>query len=315
MITLNDGFLNTAPFKAAGWRTNHALSKRSHSPPIPTAIRSEYFQAPRARFALEEEVEDGGLLTGDADTMAPSIATKRRRRREHEEDDSSDLSDDSEEEQDNRAGQQIKFAKLPVRTRAGSSPLQSSNLRQMTTASPPRAGAGTRRGSQSALDTVKERVRRDTVTSSEVSSENEFDNSGFHHQREAAREAGRMAAAKASRRRARSNDEMPGSKLHDTIFHAEDEDESDNSDLDDAFGGEHRLYIYPRRRGEPASPGVTYGSGRRHTAAFHPDVDHPQVTGAPAKGPRGAPAPAAHEHHPAGERGAAGQHPQPAFEV
>ena len=236
MITLNEGFLNTAPFKAAGWRTNHALSKRSHSPPIPTAIRSEYFQAPRARFALEEEVEDGGLLTGDADTMAPSIATKRRRRREHEEDDSSDLSDDSEEEQDNRAGQQIKFAKLPVRTRAGSSPLQSSNLRQMTTASPPRAGAGTRRGSQSALDTVKERVRRDTVTSSEVSSENEFDNSGFHHQREAAREAGRMAAAKASRRRARSNDEMPGSKLHDTIFHAEDEDESDNSDLDDAFG-------------------------------------------------------------------------------
>lgn len=153
-----------------------------------------------------------------------------------EEDDSSDLSDESEEEQDTRAGQQIKFAKLPVRTRAGSSPLQSSNLRQMTTASPPRSGAGIRRESQSALDTVKERVRRDTVTSSEVSSENEFDNSGFHHQREAAREAGRMAAAKASRRRARSNDEMPGSKLHDTIFHAEDEEESDNSDLDDAFG-------------------------------------------------------------------------------
>lgn len=237
LITLNDGFLNSAAYKAAGWRTNHPLTKRSHSPPIPTAIRSEYFQAPRARFALEEEVEDGGLLgTGGVDTLAPSIATKRRRRREQmEEDDSSDLTDESEEEPDLRAGQQIKFAKLPVRTRAGSSPRQSSNLRQTTTVSSPRAGPGTRRGSQSALDTVKERARRDTVTSSEVSSENEFDASGFHQQREAAREAGRMAAAKASRRRARSHDEVTSSKLQDTILQQEDEEESDNSDLDGAF--------------------------------------------------------------------------------
>lgn len=235
LITLNDGFLNSAAYKAAGWRTNTALSKRSHSPPIPTAIRSEYFQAPRARFALEEEVDDGGLLATGG-TLGPSITTKRRRRREHmEEDDSSDLSDESEEEHDPRAGQQIKFAKLPVRTRAGSSPRQSSNLRQTTTVSSPRAGPGTRRGSQSALDTVKERARRDTVTSSEVSSENEFDSSGFHQQREAAREAGRMAAAKASRRRARSNDEVTSSKLHDTILQPEDEEESDNSDLDGAF--------------------------------------------------------------------------------
>ncbi|SPO01067.1 related to stress activated MAP kinase interacting protein [Cephalotrichum gorgonifer] len=239
LITLNDGFLATAPYKAAGWRTNHALSKRSHSPPIPTAIRAEYFQAPRARFALEEEVEDVGLLaTSGADTHGPDIATKRRRRREHmEEDDSSDLSDESDEEADSRAGQQIKFAKLPVRSRAGSSPLQSSNLRQYsTTVSSPRAGPGTRRGSQSALEIVKERVRRDTVTSSEVSSENEFDASGSHQHREVAREAGRLAAAKASRRRAKSNDELTGGKLQDSIFHPEDEEESDNSDLDGAFG-------------------------------------------------------------------------------
>ncbi|CAI4217988.1 unnamed protein product [Parascedosporium putredinis] len=31
LITLNDGFLNSAAYKAAGWRTNHALSKRTHS--------------------------------------------------------------------------------------------------------------------------------------------------------------------------------------------------------------------------------------------------------------------------------------------
>ncbi|MBE3047593.1 hypothetical protein IMZ48_34785 [Candidatus Bathyarchaeota archaeon] len=237
LITLNDGFLNSAAYKAAGWRTNSALSKRSHSPPIPTAIRSEYFQAPRARFALEEEVDDGGLLaTSGTNTSGHNITTKQRRRREHmEEDDSSDLSDESEEDRDPRAAQQIKFAKLPLRTRAGSSPRQSSNLRQTSTVSSPhRAGPGTRRGSQSALDTVKERARRDTVTSSEVSSENE-DAAGFHHQREAAREAGKMAAAKASRRRARSNDEVMSSKLHDTILQEDYEEESDNSDLDGAF--------------------------------------------------------------------------------
>lgn len=103
-----------------------------------------------------------------------------------EDDDSSDLSDDSDEEPEGRAAQQIKFAKMPLRNRSGSSPIQSSNLRQSTTMSSPRAAAP-RRGSQSALETVKERARRDTVTSSEVSSENEFDASGFHRQREASR--------------------------------------------------------------------------------------------------------------------------------
>lgn len=238
LITLNDGFLNSAAYKAAGWRTNHALSKRTHSPPIPTAIASEYFQAPRsARHTLEDEAEDGGMLTAGGDsTLGPGMAIKRRRRREQmEEDDSSDLSDDSDDESDTRPAQQIKFAKMPVRGRAGSSPLQSSNLRQMTTASPPRVGAGARRGSQSALDTVKERVRRDTVTSSEVSSENEFDASGFHRHREQARQAARMAAAKASRSRAKSNDDItPGVPRHDSLPLQEEEEESDASDISDA---------------------------------------------------------------------------------
>ena len=240
LLTLNDGFLNSAAYKAAGWRTNHALSKRTHSPPIPTAIASEYFQAPRfARHTLEDEADDAGMLTvGGDSTLGPGMAIKRRRRREQmEEDDSSDLSDESDDESDTRPAQQIKFAKMPVRGRAGSSPLQSSNLRQMTTASSPHAtGPGLRRGSQSALDTVKERVRRDTVTSSEISSENEFDASGFHRQREQARLAARMAAAKASRSRAKSNDDIvPGLPRHDSLpLPEEEEEESDASDISDA---------------------------------------------------------------------------------
>ncbi|TVY37022.1 hypothetical protein LOCC1_G007032 [Lachnellula occidentalis] len=85
LITINDSFLNTAGFKAAGWRPNAANIKRTHSPPIPTAIASEYFQAaPRSAglpTGLEDEVEEGGMVTGGGagDTVGPGIATKRRR--------------------------------------------------------------------------------------------------------------------------------------------------------------------------------------------------------------------------------------------
>ncbi|KAK8055909.1 SIN1-domain-containing protein [Apiospora rasikravindrae] len=211
LITLNDGFLNTAPFKAAGWRSNPAHIKRTHSPDIPTAIASEYFQAaPRAiGLTLEDEAEEGGHADGN---------------------DSSDLSDESDDESDQRAAQQIRFAKMPVRNRSGSSPIQSSNLRQATTMSSPRAAPGARRGSQSALETVKERHRRDTVTSSEVSSENEFDASGFHKQREASR-----AAARAVKLQAKiSADPIQPARRVESDLLAEEED-SDMSDGSSAF--------------------------------------------------------------------------------
>jgi target of rapamycin complex 2 subunit MAPKAP1 len=168
---------------------------------------------------------------GGADTVGPAMATKRRRRREQmEEDDSSDLSDESDDEPDQRAAQQIKFAKMPVRSRAGSSPIQSSNLRQPPVVASPRAGAGARRGSQSALETVKERARRDTVTSSEVSSENEFDMSGHRH-RDTAR-----AMAKAAKLQARiQGDPIPGIKRQDTELLPEEEEDSDASDMSGAF--------------------------------------------------------------------------------
>ncbi|KAJ8108256.1 hypothetical protein ONZ43_g6482 [Nemania bipapillata] len=216
LITINDSFLNTAPFKAAGWRFNPAHIKRTHSPPIPTAIASEYFQAvPRLPgLTLEDEAEEG-----------------ERRREQMEEDDSSDLSDESDDESDQRTVQQIKFVKMPVRSRAGSSPIQSSNLRQMTTMTSPRQAPGARRGSQSALEIVKERARRDTVTSSEFSSENEFDASGYHRRKEALK-----SATRTTRSQSKSSDEpTQGIGRKDSELLAEED--SDISDTSSAFAG------------------------------------------------------------------------------
>lgn len=233
LLTVDDGFLNTAPFKAAGWRSDSAHAKRTHSPPIPTAIASEYFQAPRhVGLSLEDGEDDGGMLTGGgADTVGPGMATKRRRRREQmEEDDSSDLSDDSDEEVEQRAAQQIRFAKMPLRQRAGSSPTRPPNTRRPSSGPSPRA---TRRGSQSALDTVKERTRRDTVTSSEVSSDNELEVSSAVKHKEMAR-----AAARAVRLQAKIQEEpTPGIKRVETQLLPEElEDDSDEgSDISDDY--------------------------------------------------------------------------------
>lgn len=171
------------------------------------------------------------MLTGGGDTLGPGSAIKRRRERRREQmddDDSSDLSDESDDDTDQRAAQQIRFAKMPVRNRAGSSPIQSSNLRQSTTMSPPRP-APPRRGSQPTLETVKERPRRDTVTSSEVSSDNEFDASGFHRQREATR-------ARAARSQSKTAaDPSQGIKREESELLAEEEENSDMSDTSSAF--------------------------------------------------------------------------------
>lgn len=147
-----------------------------------------------------------------------------------EEDDSSDLTDDSDDDTDQRAAQQIKFAKMPVRNRSGSSPIQSSNVRQSPSIASPRPAP--RRGSQSALETVKERARRDTVTSSEVSSENEFDASGFHKAREAARAAAGRAAKLSTRL---SSEPSIGIKRQESDLLEGEDDDSDASDLSENF--------------------------------------------------------------------------------
>lgn len=203
LITLNNAFLGSSDFRAARWRQIEASCMQTHSPPIPTGIASEYFQAPpklkpNSLNSPEEYNIEGGTVVDDGatnGTVGTENMTKRRRRREQldDEEDSSDMSDESDDDVDQAPIQQIKFSKMPVRRRSGSSPIRGSNLRAssnttLLSRTPP---AQERRGSQSALEAIKLRARGDTVTSSEISSDNEFDASAFQRRKEAARSIAR----------------------------------------------------------------------------------------------------------------------------
>jgi len=129
---------------------------------------------------------------GNEDTLGPAglLATERKRERRRrkeqlEEEDSSDLSDDSDDD-DKGMAHSIKFDKMPVRTRAKSSPPMRAEAFKVeglerpsvmvTSASRPQdvSFQRFRSGSVDALETVKQRPRRGTATSSEMSSENEL---------------------------------------------------------------------------------------------------------------------------------------------
>lgn len=236
LISVNTSVLNNPAFRASGWLPNTSDIKRTYSPPIPTAIASEYFQAPRSAGltgpGFGDDDDEGGMVTGrgeSTETVGPMPITRRRRRKEQlEEEDSSDLSDDSDEDAEGqRAVQQIKFTKMPmpVRSRAGSSPIQKTRLAEapdlimVTSPSRPPETSGVRRGSLSALDTVQERPRRDTVTSSEMSSENELDPSVF------------------KRKQINSRRAAVATNLLSEKIAEDDEDETEDSDLDSDFAG------------------------------------------------------------------------------
>ena len=120
LITVNQGVFNTPGIRAAGWQPNPADLKRTYSPPIPTGVAWDYFQAPPRSAGLPsaefgEDEDEGGMVTGagaSGDTVGPTPNIKRRRRKEQlEEDDSSDLSDESEDGSDNT--QRLVNAVLP----------------------------------------------------------------------------------------------------------------------------------------------------------------------------------------------------------
>lgn len=104
LINVDSSVLNDPSFRAAGWTADIAEIKRTYSPPIPTAITSDYFSAPprSAGFApagFNDEDDEGGMISkrGSTETVAPGPNVRRRRHREQqEEDDSSDLSDESD---------------------------------------------------------------------------------------------------------------------------------------------------------------------------------------------------------------------------
>lgn len=173
---------------------------------------------------------------GGADvTFGPSMAAKRRKRREQmQEEDSSDLSDDSDEEHQ-REAQAIKFDKMPVRMRSGSSPIRKADTRDSTSLSSPSKPTSrqVRRGSQSAVDAVKERARRDTVTSSEMSSENDFEPTA-RRTRDMSKATGRPSRGLIKR----ASESLVGLKRQESDLLEEEEElmDSDESDLSEAFG-------------------------------------------------------------------------------
>jgi hypothetical protein len=205
LINLNPAILNNPAFRTAGWLPDVAAIKRCHSPPIPTGtsdINNEYFQRPRRAAAVQEEEigpdEFGrGMVTGlhgSEDTLGPAglqanerKRERRRRKEQLEDDDSSDLTDDSEDESEAPTGGIVKFERMPMRDRSKSSPptrpttsrLDSeSDGPAVTVTGPARPNAAgverLRSGSLGAFERIRTRPRRDTTTSSEMSSENEF---------------------------------------------------------------------------------------------------------------------------------------------
>ncbi|KAI5362050.1 Putative SAPK-interacting protein 1, Pleckstrin-homology [Septoria linicola] len=264
LINLNPAVLNTPAFRTAGWVPDAAALKRCYSPPIPTGtsaeISSEYFQRPRRPVRGLSEHEDGGgegrgMVTGQAgseDTIGAAglhhhRKREKRRRREAalEDDDSSDLSDDSDDDEKGPA-QSIKFSKMPIRHRAKSSPpTQASTLKaglegdgpELLVTSPSKPPESTfnrlRSGSMGQVEAVKQRARRDTTTSSEMSSENDVVGAPKKFKRKLPSRPGKGPSVLALEDDIEEEDPDVNSDLDDD----DDLDVGEASDLSDEFEG------------------------------------------------------------------------------
>ena len=131
------------------------------------------------------------------------------------------------------AAQQIKFAKMPVRTRSGSSPIRKPGITEgpevLITSPSRRSTEGRfRRGSLGAVEAVKQRARRDTTTSSEMSSENDLDPSVFQR-----RQINPLRAAKSSNLlvEKRENLEQDKERAATWTIPEDSEEESDEASL------------------------------------------------------------------------------------
>ena len=135
------------------------------------------------------------MVTGrpsNGTVTAVPVHRRRKRREQMDDDDSSDLSDESDNaDEHQRAAQSIRFAKMPNRSRADSSPIRDSSSREgpevVVTSPASKRSAGRSRGnSLGAIEAIKARARRDTTTSSEMSSEPEVDPLTFERRKVAA---------------------------------------------------------------------------------------------------------------------------------
>ncbi|KAE8352682.1 hypothetical protein BDV28DRAFT_157694 [Aspergillus coremiiformis] len=278
LINVNNSVLNTPGFRAAGWSsasTNPSAQsvaahiRRTYSPPIPTtaAVTSEYYklgvsrdanEAQRLGLGEDGEEDEGGMVTGKSSTdvigRRHGRGAKRAHRKERqqndsykqrdaEEDDSSDLSDESDDDADSqRASQQIKFPKLPIRTRAGSSPIRSTDRQEgpqvmITSPSHPTMGTHYRTGSLGTAVSVNERPRRDTTTtaSSDMSSDNEMGSLASRKQIQFSGQDQVIELASNRRRRA-GNRDLEGLDEHPEDSGAESVDSALSSDFDATAG-------------------------------------------------------------------------------
>ena len=135
------------------------------------------------------------------------------------------------------AAQQIKFAKMPVRVRSGSSPIRSSSINdgpEVLITSPSRRSTDDRfrRGSFGAVEAVKQRARGDTVTSSEMSSENDLDPSVFRR-----RQINPSRAARNKNLLMEKHDEVETEAEQDGKKHDDDDsgEESEETSLSSEF--------------------------------------------------------------------------------
>ncbi|KAK5111917.1 hypothetical protein LTR62_004649 [Meristemomyces frigidus] len=263
LINLNTAVLNEPAFRAAGWVADAAAIKRCYSPPIPTTGAADYFSRPsRTRgVSLEDGIaaeQHGGLITGhqgSEETVGPNFLTQKERRRRKqgqkiEDDDSSDLSDDSDEE--DTAAQSVRFAKMPTRQRSSESPVKESPFRE-NTATPRAEKAGPevmiispsyrpRTSSLGATETlnatssrpVTTRPRRDTTTSSEMSSDNEglVPDGRFRRKLPGRPQKSAMLADKIA------EEEPSGESELEDEDEEEDVEVAEASDLSDEFEGE-----------------------------------------------------------------------------
>ncbi|KAI6247057.1 Target of rapamycin complex 2 subunit sin1 [Erysiphe necator] len=243
LININNTCFNTAGFRAAGWRQIAANKLRTHSPPIPTAIASEYFQGPskfrnKNLVSLDDHVQEENSSASRTAAIIDEIGvvTKRKSRQEQiQEEDSSDISDESDDETEQASTQRIKFSKMPIRRRSGSSPIRGSNLRLSSTITPHSNTPATqeRRESQPLIGISIARMRTDTITSSEISSDNEFDASAFHRQRDAVRNIARSSMFLNQS----SDSNVTLKEPINCLIEGEAEEDSDDSGLDSDFSG------------------------------------------------------------------------------
>lgn len=271
LITLPSNLLHNPAFRAAGWIPDTSAIKRCYSPPIPTTGAAGgdgvYFRAPtRARGVNledgEEQGEDGdavgGMVTGrgSEDTIPAIVANEKKRRQKSrremlDDDDSSDLdSEDSDEddEDEKSAAHGIRFAKMPVRDRSKSSPANplgnEADGPALMVTSPSRpadaVGLGLRRGSLGQVEAVKQRARRDTTTSSEMSSDNELLEAGGFNRKLPSRPGGQRRVHLEERiqeeeKEREDDDSERDEDDHEVDSDLENSDVGEASDLSDEF--------------------------------------------------------------------------------